>query len=75
MRSGRRPSRSVCSRRVTYYNYPKEHWVHLRTTNIVESPFNLVRLCTEASRRFKKVENLECAVALHFMYYNFGRIH
>ncbi len=23
----------------------------------------------------KKVENLECAVALHFMHYNFGRIH
>jgi len=23
----------------------------------------------------KKVENLVCAVALHFMYYNFGRIH
>jgi len=23
----------------------------------------------------KKVENLECAVALHFMYYNFARIH
>jgi len=23
----------------------------------------------------KKVENLECAVALHFMYYNFSRIH
>ena len=23
----------------------------------------------------KKVENLECAVALHFMYYNFGRVH
>jgi IS1 family transposase len=23
----------------------------------------------------KKVENLECAVSLHFMYYNFGRIH
>lgn len=23
----------------------------------------------------KKVENLEHAVALHFMYYNFGRIH
>ncbi|MHB1299319.1 MAG: IS1 family transposase [Burkholderiales bacterium] len=23
----------------------------------------------------KKIENLECAVALHFMYYNFGRIH
>jgi hypothetical protein len=23
----------------------------------------------------KKVQNLEAAVALHFMYYNFGRIH
>ena len=23
----------------------------------------------------KKIENLEHAVALHFMYYNFGRIH
>ena len=23
----------------------------------------------------KKVQNLECAVALHFMHYNFGRIH
>lgn len=23
----------------------------------------------------KKIQNLECAVALHFMHYNFGRIH
>ena len=23
----------------------------------------------------KKIHNLECAVALHFMYYNFGRLH
>lgn len=23
----------------------------------------------------KKIENLECAVALHFMHYNFGRVH
>jgi hypothetical protein len=23
----------------------------------------------------KKIENLECAGALHYMYYNFGRIH
>ena len=23
----------------------------------------------------KKIYNLECVVALHFMYYNFGRIH
>lgn len=32
-------------------------WVHLRTTNIVESPFAVVRLRTAASKRFKKVEN------------------
>ena len=49
-------------RMVTYYDFPKEHWVHLRTTNIVESPFNVVRLRTEASRRFKKVENAEAMI-------------
>lgn len=25
---------------VTFYHYPKEHWVHLRTTNPLESIFN-----------------------------------
>jgi putative transposase len=44
-------------RMVTYYQYPKEHWVHLRTTNPVESPFSRVRLRTDASRRYKKAEN------------------
>jgi len=40
--------------------YPQEHWIHLRATiNIVESPFNTVRLRTDASRRFKKVKNTE----------------
>jgi len=27
-----------------FYNYPAEHWVHLRTTNPVESAFATVRL-------------------------------
>jgi putative transposase len=31
-------------RMVTFYAFPKEHWIHLRTTNIVESPFAFVRL-------------------------------
>jgi transposase-like protein len=44
-------------RMMTFYSYPREHWKHLRTTNIVESPFSSVRLRTEASRRYKKVEN------------------
>lgn len=45
------------NRMVTFYSYPKEHWVHLRTTNVVESPFSSVRLRTNAAKRFKKVEN------------------
>jgi transposase-like protein len=42
---------------VTFYQFPREHWPHLRTTNIVESPFATVRLRTPAAKRFKKVEN------------------
>lgn len=44
-------------RMVTFYSFPKEHWVHLRTTNIIESPFAAIRLRTDAAKRFKKVEN------------------
>jgi transposase-like protein len=44
-------------RMVTFYSFPKEHWVHIRTTNIVESPFSSIRLRTDAARRFKKVAN------------------
>lgn len=44
-------------RMTTFYNFPKEHWKHLRTSNIVESPFAAVRLRTGAARRFKKVLN------------------
>jgi len=44
-------------RMVTFYSFPKEHWAHLRTTNVVESPFSSVRLRTDAARRFKKVQN------------------
>lgn len=44
-------------RMVTFYSFPKEHWPHLRTTNVVESPFAAVRLRTNAARRFKRVDN------------------
>jgi putative transposase len=44
-------------RMVTFYSFPKEHWSHLRTTNVVESPFSSVRLRTDAANRFKKVQN------------------
>jgi len=44
-------------RMATFFGLPREHWKHLRTTNIVESPFAVVRLRTDAAKRFKKVEN------------------
>jgi putative transposase len=44
-------------RLMTFYHFPREHWPHLRTTNVVESPFATVRLRTTAAKRFKKVEN------------------
>lgn len=31
---------------LTYYDYPAEHWRHLRTTNPIESPFATVRART-----------------------------
>jgi transposase-like protein len=49
-------------RMVTFYAFPKEHWKHLRTTNVVESPFAAVRLRTAAAKRFKKVENATAVI-------------
>jgi putative transposase len=49
-------------RMVAFYSFPKKHWKHLRTTNIVESPFSAVRLRTSAAKRFKKVENAEALI-------------
>ena len=37
-----------------FYRYPKEQWGHIRTTNVVESPFAALRLRTDADKRFKK---------------------
>lgn len=42
---------------VTFYQFPTEHWTHLRTSNPVESPFAALRLRTDAAKRFKKVGN------------------
>lgn len=49
-------------RMVTFFAYPREHWTHLRTTNIVESPFASVRLRTTASKRYKRVENASALI-------------
>jgi putative transposase len=49
-------------RMVTFYQFPKEHWKHLRTTNIVESPFAALRLRTGAAKRFKKVDSATAVI-------------
>jgi len=41
---------------VRFYRFPKEHWVHLRTSNPVESIFAGVRLRTNAAKRMRKRE-------------------
>jgi len=35
---------------LTFYDYPAEHWRHLRTTNPIESPFATVRARTEITK-------------------------
>ncbi len=34
-----------------FYRYPAEHWIHLRTTNPIESTFATVRLRTKVTKR------------------------
>ena len=35
---------------LAFYDYPDEHWVHLRTTNPIESTFATVRLRTKVTK-------------------------
>ena len=44
-------------RMVALYDFPEAHWKHLRTTNVVESPFASVRLRNTAENRFKRVDS------------------
>lgn len=44
-------------RMVSFYDFPKAHWKHLRTTNVIESPFAALRLRTGAAKRYKNVTN------------------
>ena len=42
---------------LTFYQFPKSHWLHLRTINVIESPFASVRLRTNAAKRFKRTKS------------------
>ena len=35
---------------LTFFDFPAEHWKHLRTTNVIESPFATVRLRTRVTK-------------------------
>ncbi len=40
-----------------FYDFPEEHWLHLRTSNPIESIFAGVRLRTNAAKRMRVREN------------------
>jgi putative transposase len=46
---------------LAYYDYPAEHWRHLRTTNPIESPFATVRARTDIT---KGAGNRDAGVAM-----------
>ena len=35
---------------LTYYDFPAKHWLHIRSTNVIESTFATVRLRTDKTR-------------------------
>ncbi len=44
----------------TFYRYPMEHWIHLGTSNAIESVFGGVRIRTDAARRLRRRGNAVC---------------
>lgn len=42
-------------RMLTFHRFPRGHWKHLRTINVVEFPFAAVRLQRDAAKRSKRV--------------------
>lgn len=56
------PKAAACLRedvvRMTgYYDFPKPHWKHLRTTNIIESNFDVVRTRTNVCKRMRTADS------------------
>jgi putative transposase len=47
---------------LTFYDFPQEHWVHLRTTNPIESIFAGVRLRTNVTKHAPNRENAQYLV-------------
>lgn len=47
----------------TYFDFPRRHWISLKSTNVIESMFNAVKLRTDAARR---IPNRKSALYLVF---------
>jgi putative transposase len=47
---------------LTFYDFPREHWAHLRTTNPLESVFAGVRLRTNVAKQHPNRDNAVCLV-------------
>ncbi len=46
-----------------FYDYPAEHWIHIKATNSIESMFATVRLCTNKT---KNCENRKTALMMAY---------
>lgn len=46
----------------TYMRFPKQHWIHLKTTNPIEPLFATVRLRTKTARRLRTRMGMVCLV-------------
>lgn len=62
LRAQGHPDAAACLERdwddfTRFYEFPEEHWVHLRTSNPIESVFSGVRLRTDAAKRMQVREN------------------
>src|SRR5438128_1932770 len=50
-RTGQKPPPRMAGRlKFTFYDFPAQHWSHLRTTNPIESTFATVRLRTQRTK-------------------------
>lgn len=60
-RAGQKPAAETVLRDLddflTYYDFPEEHWTHLRTTNPIESVFAGVRIRTNVAKSLPNRDN------------------
>jgi transposase-like protein len=49
-----------------FYDYPGEHWIHLRTTNPIESTFATIRLRTKVTKVTKGAGSRAAGLTIAF---------